>query len=199
MSTLDIILIAAVIISVIIVGLIQHSIYTKKLAVVNERFQQQVQMAEQLQQLAKSLQTEKENLIEQIVTAQSQLQFLNEQYNLYKRYQKENEILTSQLSMFKAKFQAAEEKLENQKKEVEQMGEHFRFEFKNLAQNILEEKTEKFAQLYEEKMNAILTPLKTQLVDFKQKMEETYDKESKELFSLRKEVQRLIEMSSEKL
>jgi DNA recombination protein RmuC len=46
--------------------------------------------------------------------------------------------------MFKAKFQAAEERLENQKKEIEQIGEYFKSEFKNLAQAILGEKTEKF-------------------------------------------------------
>src|SRR5439155_9021788 len=67
----------------------------------------------------------------------------------------------------------------------------------NLAEAILEEKTEKFTKLNEEKMNAILTPFKMQLVDFKQKVEETYDKESKERFSLGKEVQRLIEMSQQ--
>lgn len=46
-------------------------------------------------------------------------------------------------------------------------------------------------------MSAILTPLKTQLVDFKQKVEDTYDKESKERFSLGKEVERLISMTQQ--
>ena len=44
-------------------------------------------------------------------------------------------------------------------------------------------------------MSAIIAPLKIQLGEFKQKVEDTYDKESKERFSLGKEVQRLIEMS----
>jgi DNA recombination protein RmuC len=178
MSTLDIILIAAIIVTAIIVWLIQRSVTVSKLSVINERLQQQLQMIEHLHELNKTLQTEKENLIQQVATAQGQVQFLNEQYNLSKRYQKENEILISQLSMFKSKFHAAEEKLENQKKEVEQIGERFKFEFKNLAETILEEKTQKFIQLYEEKMNAILIPLKTQLVDFKQKIEEISDREN---------------------
>src|SRR4051812_47632308 len=105
MSTLDIILIASAIVTAIIVWFIQRSIYGKRRAVINEKFQQQLQMTEQLQQQNQTLQTEKENLIQQIATAQSQLQFLNEQYNLCKRYQKENVILNSQLSLFKAKFQ----------------------------------------------------------------------------------------------
>jgi len=178
MSTLDIILTAAIIVTAITGWLIQHSISIKKFAVLNERFQQQLQTREHLHELNKTLQTERENLIRQVATAQGQIQFLNEQYNLSKRYQKENEILISQLSMFKSKFHAAEEKLENQKKEVEQIGERFKFEFENLAETILEEKTRKFSQLYEEKMNAILIPLKTELVDFKQKIEETSDREN---------------------
>jgi LAS superfamily LD-carboxypeptidase LdcB len=116
MSILDIILAAAIIVTAIVVWLIQRYVTIGKFAVVNERLQQQMQSIEQLQQVNKILQTEKENLIQQVATAQTQLQFLNEQYNLSKRYQKENEILNSQLSMFKAKFQSAEEKLESQKK-----------------------------------------------------------------------------------
>lgn len=175
----------------------QRSASAGKLAVAGDRLQQQEHVLAQLQQQHIKLQTEKEILLQQCAKAESQVAFLNEQYTLSKRYQKDNEILQSQLSLFKAKFQSAEEKLENQKKDIEQLGEHFKFEFKNLAQNILEEKSEKFAELNSANMNAILTPLKTQLVEFKQKVEDTYDKESKERFSLGKEVQRLIEMSQQ--
>ncbi|MEO7766085.1 MAG: DNA recombination protein RmuC, partial [Ferruginibacter sp.] len=84
-----------------------------------------------------------------------------------------------------------------QKLELEAIGEKFRFEFRNLAQGILEEKTAKFTELNEEKMKAILDPLKIELVDFKKKVDDTYDKESKERFTLGKEVQRLIEMSQQ--
>src|SRR5690242_14283185 len=99
MSTLDIILVAAVGVTAIIVWFIQHSISVKKLAVINERLEQQEQMTEQLQQLNNALQADKEQLIEQVAITKSQLQFLNEQYELSKRYQKENEILNSQLFM----------------------------------------------------------------------------------------------------
>src|SRR4051812_22962103 len=134
MSTLDILLIVAIVIAPIVTWLMQQSVTAKMLNAIKERLQQQLQVTEQLQEVNKTLQTEKENLIQQVTTAQNQLQFLNDQYNLFKRYQKENEILTGQLSMFKAKFQATEEKLENQKKEAGQIGEHFKLEFKNLAQ-----------------------------------------------------------------
>ena len=90
-----------------------------------------------------------------------------------------------------------EEKLLQQKEELNHIGESFKFEFRNLAQNILEEKTQKFTEVNEEKMKAILGPLKSDLGIFKQKVEETYDKESKERFSLGKEIQRLVAMTQQ--
>ena len=89
------------------------------------------------------------------------------------------------------------EKLLQQKDELNHIGESFKFEFRNLAQNILEEKTQKFTEVNEEKMKAILDPLKNDLGIFKQKVEETYDKESKERFSLGKEIERLVAMTQQ--
>jgi len=196
-TSLIIFFVSACLLTALVVWYLQRLVSNGKLSLANERHQQLTESLSSLQQETKSLQLEKEALLQQYAKAESQLQYLNEQYTLSRRYQKENELLQNQLAMFKAKFQAAEDKLHHQKEEMQELGEHFKFEFRNLAQTILEEKTEKFTQLNEEKINAILTPLKTQLGDFKQKVEDTYDKESKERFSLGKEVQRLIESSQQ--
>ena len=166
-------------------------------ATLKSNLHEQLNLVTNYEAKVKSLQAEKEALIRQHVQAETQLTFLNEQYNLSKRYQKENELLQAQLAMFKAKYQATEEKLETQKQEIESIGNRFRFEFRNLAQTILDEKTEKFTLLNEEKMNAILTPLKTQLGEFRQKVEDTYDRESKERFSLGREIEKLVHMSQQ--
>lgn len=187
--------IITILVTGIIVWFIQRAFTSGKLAHLNDKLQEQVRIYCMLQQDSKVLQSDKESLIEKHAKAESQLAFLREQYILLTRYQKENEVLQTQHAMFKAKYQAAEDKLQNQKREMEQLGDRFKFEFKNLAQTILEEKSEKFTQLNEEKLNAILIPLKTQLGEFRQKVEDTYDRESKERFSLGKEVQRLIEAS----
>ena len=95
----------------------------------------------------------------------------------------EKENLIASVSKAETKIGFLEEKLLQQKEEMNKIGESFKFEFKNLAQNILEEKTQKFTEVNEQKMKAILDPLKNELGVFKQKVEETYDKESKERFS----------------
>ena len=179
----------------LLVWLLCRSTMANKTAVIKERLQEQLSVVFELQNRIKMLQSEKELLIRQTTQAESQLEFLNEQYTFSRRYQKENELLQNQLAMFKAKYHAAEEKLETQKQEIESLGNRFKFEFRNLAQSILEEKTEKFTLVNEEKMNAILNPLKAQLGEFRQKVEETYDRESKERFSLGREIEKLVQMS----
>jgi DNA recombination protein RmuC len=91
----------------------------------------------------------------------------------------------------------AEERNDILTKEYKEIGASFKHEFNSLAQTILEEKSKKFTEVNEEKIKSILDPLKTQIGEFKQKVEDTYDKESKERFSLGKEVNRLIEMTQQ--
>jgi DNA recombination protein RmuC len=107
-----------------------------------------------------------------------------------KTLQEEKEQLLSRASKAESRNEVLEEQYNS-------IGQNFKFEFRNLAQTIMEEKTQKFTEVNEEKMKAILDPLKSEIGLFKQKVEETYDKESKERFSLGKEVQRLIEMSQQ--
>jgi DNA recombination protein RmuC len=129
---------------------------------------------------------------------------LQQQMNIQNQLLKEKQQLESMKDGLIARAAKAEseagflqEKLQQQKEELNQIGENFKFEFRNLAQNILEEKTQKFTEVNEEKMKAILDPLKNDLGIFKQKVEETYDKESKERFSLGKEIERLVLMTQQ--
>ncbi|MEJ7736342.1 MAG: DNA recombination protein RmuC [Chitinophagaceae bacterium] len=136
--------VAAILFTGIIVWFLYRSFAAGKLKMLNDRLQEEIQALARLQLEIKDGHLEKESLISRCTKAESELLFLNDQYTVSKRYQKENELLQGQLAMFKAKFHAAEEKLETHKKEID-----------------------------------------------------TYDKESKERFSLGKEVQRLIETSQQ--
>jgi len=65
-------------------------------------------------------------------------------------------------------------------------------QFKILAAEILDEKTKKFTEKNAENLSAILNPLTEKLSEFKIKVEETYDKESKLRFSLQEEIKKLV-------
>ena len=96
-----------------------------------------------------------------------------------------------------AQLKSNREKLDNQQNDILRLREQFKLEFSELAQKILDDNSRKFSESNEQSIRQILEPLKTNITEFKQKVEDTYDKESKERFSLGKEVQRLIEMSAQ--
>lgn len=85
-----------------------------------------------------------------------------------------------------------QEKLDTQKTEIEETKKQFNTEFENIATKILDEKTKKFTDLNKTNLETILNPLGNDIKDFKKKVEEVYDKESKERFSLGKEVEKLV-------
>jgi DNA recombination protein RmuC len=99
---------------------------------------------------------------------------------------------TQKVAELNATLTAANEKLETHKTELESIRKQFNLEFENIASKILEEKSEKFSKLNHENITAILKPLGENLDTFKKKVEEVYDKESKERFSLGKEVEKLV-------
>ncbi|MBL0049706.1 MAG: DNA recombination protein RmuC [Bacteroidetes bacterium] len=74
---------------------------------------------------------------------------------------------------------------------MEALGKKFNTEFENIANKILETKTEKFTELNKTNLTSILEPLGKNITEFKTKVEEVYDKESKERFSLGEKVKEL--------
>jgi DNA recombination protein RmuC len=94
-----------------------------------------------------------------------------------------------------AKNESLNEKLEKQKEEIEVIGTKFNTEFENIANKILETKTEKFTELNKNNLKTILEPLGKNLTEFKTKVEEVYDKESKERFSLGEKVNELAQLN----
>jgi DNA recombination protein RmuC len=85
-----------------------------------------------------------------------------------------------------------QEKLDTQKTEIAETKKQFNTEFENIATKILDDKTKKFTDLNKTNLETILNPLGNEIKDFKKKVEEVYDKESKERFSLGKEVEKLV-------
>lgn len=81
--------------------------------------------------------------------------------------------------------------LETQKGEITKMQELAKIEFQILANKILEEKTEKFTALNQNNLKNILEPFQEKINELRNKVGETYDKESKERFSLGEKVKEL--------
>jgi DNA recombination protein RmuC len=99
------------------------------------------------------------------------------------------------IQQLKAQNDGLNDKLNTLRKEIDDSRKTFETEFKNMAQTILDEKTQKFTELNKTNMDSILKPLSDNIESFKKKVEETYDKESKERFSLGDRVKELLELN----
>lgn len=84
-----------------------------------------------------------------------------------------------------------EKSLIQQKIDLEKIRTQASSEFQNIANKILEEKSEKFTTLNQNNLKTILEPFAEKLGELRQKVNETYDKESKERFSLSERVKEL--------
>lgn len=93
------------------------------------------------------------------------------------------------------KLAARDEALARQKEELTALQERQRVEFKNLAAEILEEKSNQFKQTNRESLELLLKPFRDNIEGFRKKVEEVYEKEAQQRFSLKEEIRHLNEMN----
>lgn len=103
--------------------------------------------------------------------------------------------LTRELAVATTNHENLKEKLEEQKTEISELQDRFRIEFKNLANEILEEKSKKFTEQNRSNLDQLLKPLGEKIRDFEKKVGDAYDKEAQQRFSLKEEVKRLAELN----
>jgi DNA recombination protein RmuC len=111
--------------------------------------------------------------------------------------QKDKEQLLSRIAIAETKLSNTQQMLEEAKINGDKLSEQLKLEMEALAERVMRNNSLQMVQRNEEKMVEILAPLKNDLGDFKKKVEETYEKESKERFSLGKEIDRLVKMSEQ--
>ncbi|MBC6400543.1 MAG: DNA recombination protein RmuC [Ekhidna sp.] len=97
-----------------------------------------------------------------------ELQTLN---NQLVRERKEVIHLNNQNATSKADYRNLKERLEEQKGELDQLQQKFTLEFKNLANDIFEEKSKKFTEQNRSNLFDLLNPLKDKIEKFEQKVE----------------------------
>jgi len=87
--------------------------------------------------------------------------------------------LTNELSASRTSQDNLMQRLNEQKQEVEQLQERFKTEFKNIANELLEDKSKRFTEQNQEKLGEILKPLHERIKSFEERVENTH-KESLE-------------------
>ena len=109
----------------------------------------------------------------------------------------EKDSLAIQLSKKETDFENLWERNLEQKQEVEKLQEKFTKEFENLANKILEEKTNKFTEQNKENMKNILSPLQDKIQLFEKKVEDTHKESIDYHAALRQQILGLSEMNAQ--
>lgn len=104
---------------------------------------------------------------------------------------------TTSLATAQSELKGLGVKFEDYKKEVQDLQKQFSAEFKNLANDILEEKTQKFTEINSEKLGALLDPLNEKIKDFEKTINSTYAKEASERSTLAEQIRALTELNQQ--
>ena len=105
--------------------------------------------------------------------------------------------LESKKSSLEAEKENLRERLEEERERIEGQQEQLQDQFENLANQILEEKSERFVEQNEENLSDLLDPLQERLESFKKTVEDTYEKGLKQRSQLGEKVQNLTELNQE--
>ena len=161
--------------------------YSSDKGIPKEEAERQIQLISDLK-IAKSVAEER------VKGIQNDLDFINEKYSL-----KEKELIevSSELARAAQETRNLNQKLDEQKTEMSELQKKFTLEFENLANRIFEEKSNKFTEINKENLKILLNPLGDKIRDFEKKVEETYEKESRDRTSLGGEIKKLFELNQQ--
>ena len=123
------------------------------------------------------------------------LELLQSEQQRTSRQAEEITALQQSLAVARTEKKALEERLDNQKTEIESMHKQLNLEFENIANKIFQQKTETFSQLSTERLNMLLKPFDENLKEFRHQVAEVYDKESKQRFSLEDKIKELVQLN----
>lgn len=110
---------------------------------------------------------------------------------------KEKDFLNTELVKKIAQNENLENKLMEQRKELEHIQEKFTKEFENLANKILETKSEKFTKQNKDNLDTILKPLQEKIEKFERRVEDTHKESIDRHAMLRQQIIGLKELNEQ--
>ncbi len=126
------------------------------------------------------LKEEKDRLIEELFTVRTSLDQANQSLESARSY-----------------YKSQQEKLQEQKLEIEQIRNHFQKEFENIAEKLLKEKSKEFIETNKINLDILLNPLKDNIKSFEEKIEKVYKAESDERNVLKGEIHQLVALNKQ--
>lgn len=100
------------------------------------------------------------------------------------------------ITRLEMELRAEKEKLQAREKWLKDSEENLTDRFRNLANQIFEDKSEQFEKRSKKSLDALLNPLKENIKSFEKRVGDTYEKETEQRISLKKEIEQLKELNS---
>lgn len=135
-----------------------------------------------------------------LVARDTELQMVQQRASLLQQQLDQQLQTTQQLREQQIRLEGnlhAERQLHHEKLQLLlQAREQMTLEFRQLAGDILEQKGKLFREASQQHLSELLQPLGEKLHSFEKKVDDTYDKEAKQRFSLEKEIKALMEANT---
>ena len=126
---------------------------------------------------------------------------LQEQTALLNTLREERDQAIQHAIRLEAELDSERKQVQHRIESLNEAKEALSNQFKNLANEILEDKSRKFTEHNALQLDLLLKPLQTKLTEFKEQVSHSYDQEARERFALKNEIERLanlnIKMSDE--
>ena len=103
--------------------------------------------------------------------------------------------LSAQVAKADADLKNANARMQEYARDLEAMQNRLKTEFENLANRILEEKSSKFTAQNQTNLEQLLGPLKTQIGEFKNRVEQVYTTETADRSALRQQIDSLKDLN----
>jgi len=108
-----------------------------------------------------------------------------------------SELLAEKNRMAKAEeaFKAQRERLSEQERSIQEIQQKFQLEFQNIANKLLDEKSQKFVETNKTHLDILLNPLKENIKAFEEKVDKVYNMEAAERNTLKGVISQLMELN----
>ncbi len=178
----------------LIIGLVISFFFTKmimksKIELEKEKIENEVNEKVLILEKEKS---QLEERVTRISELELQISKLNDELD---ERNKKNTELVKRIAELETVIEKERTSTEEKLKLLEESKEELKSEFKNLSNEILEEKSRKFTETNKENIDNILKPLKEEFNQFKKTVAETYDKESRDRTALKTQIDSLRELN----
>lgn len=120
---------------------------------------------------------------------------LFEQTTLLNALREERDQAILHAIRLEAELDSERKQVQNRIESLNEAKEALTNQFKNLANEILEDKSKKFTEQNALQLDILLKPLQTKLTEFKEQVSHSYDQESRERFALKNEIERLANLN----